>query len=110
VYTTIPTYSSAQKHLAGIRRPHYASKILQQSHAHFCVRKLSDEEKKTILATFRNGISGVDECGSSASVEDLEEKLVEIQGVVKPITAKFYAGSVAGGKDDDEATTNHDEL
>jgi heat shock protein 5 len=67
--------------------------------------KLSDEDKKTILAT-----SWIDEYGSSASVEDLEEKLAEIQAIVNPITAKLYAGGVAAGKDDDEATTNHDEL
>jgi heat shock protein 5 len=72
--------------------------------------KLSDEDKKTILATVKDATSWIDEYGSSASVEDLEEKLAEIQGIVNPITAKLYAGGAAGGKDDDEATTNHDEL
>jgi heat shock protein 5 len=72
--------------------------------------KLSDEDKKTILATVKDATSWVEEYGSSASVEDLEEKLAEIQGIVNPITAKLYAGGATGGKDDDEATRDHDEL
>jgi hypothetical protein len=36
--------------------------------------------------------------------------LAEIQGIVNLIAAKSYAGGAAGGKDVDEATTNHDEL
>jgi heat shock protein 5 len=73
--------------------------------------KISDEDKKTILATVKDSTSWIDEYGSSASVEDLEEKLAEIQGVVNPITAKLYAGGAAAGdKDEDEATRNHDEL
>ena len=73
--------------------------------------KLSDEDKKTILATIKDGTNWIDEYGSSASVEDLEEKLAEIQGIVNPITAKLYAaGGSAGGKDEEEATRDHDEL
>jgi heat shock protein 5 len=57
--------------------------------------KLLDEDQKTILATY-----WVDECGSSASVEDLEEAKAEVQGVVNPITARLYSVGVAGSKDD----------
>ena len=72
--------------------------------------KLSDEDKKTILATVKDATNWIDEYGSTASVEDLEEKLAEIQGVVNPITAKLYTGAAPGGSDDDEATRDHDEL
>jgi len=72
--------------------------------------KLSDEDRKTILATVKDATNWVDEYGSSASVEDLEEKLAEVQGVVNPITAKLYAEGATGSKDDDEATRDHDEL
>ncbi|KAJ3514817.1 hypothetical protein NLJ89_g2143 [Agrocybe chaxingu] len=75
--------------------------------------KISDEDKKTILATVKETGDWIDENGASASVEDLEEKLAEVQGVVNPITAKLYAGAGGAGKDDDddeEVTRNHDEL
>lgn len=72
--------------------------------------KISDEDKKTILATVKDATNWIDEYGSSASVEDLEEKLAEIQGVVNPITAKLYSGGSTGSKDDEEATRDHDEL
>ncbi|KAJ3858489.1 hypothetical protein EV359DRAFT_87671, partial [Lentinula novae-zelandiae] len=34
----------------------------------------------------------IDENGVSATAEDLEEKLAEVQGIVKPITTKMYSG------------------
>lgn len=37
--------------------------------------KLSDEDKKTILATIKETTEWIDEYGQSASVDDLEEKL-----------------------------------
>jgi endoplasmic reticulum chaperone BiP len=37
--------------------------------------KISDDDKKTLLATIKDTTDWIDENGSSASVEDLEEKL-----------------------------------
>jgi len=37
--------------------------------------KISDEDKKSILATVKETTEWIDENGSNASVEDLEEKL-----------------------------------
>ncbi|KAG5645645.1 hypothetical protein DXG03_005636 [Asterophora parasitica] len=75
--------------------------------------KVSDEDKKTILATVKEVTEWVDENGQTASVEDLEEKLAEVQAVVTPITSKLYQGGEgapgsAGG--DDEPIRDHDEL
>ncbi|KAF8596306.1 HSP70-domain-containing protein [Ceratobasidium sp. AG-I] len=49
--------------------------------------KISDNDKKTILAT-------VKENGQTATSEDLEEKLQEVQAVVNPITGKLYGSSL----------------
>ncbi|KAG7087523.1 hypothetical protein E1B28_013482 [Marasmius oreades] len=72
--------------------------------------KLSEEDKKTILATVKETTDWIDENGQTASVEDLEEKLAEIQGVVNPITTKLYNAGGAGGDDSDEPLRDHDEL
>ena len=75
--------------------------------------KISDGDKKTILSTVKDTTDWIEEHGSSASVEDLEEKLAEVQAVVNPITAKLYSGGAGHDHEhshDEEATTNHDEL
>ncbi|KAJ3768639.1 heat shock protein 70 family [Lentinula raphanica] len=73
--------------------------------------KISAEDKKTLLATIKETTDWIDENGSSATSEDLEEKLAEVQGVVNPITTKMYsAGGEPSGDDDDEVTRDHDEL
>jgi len=73
--------------------------------------KISDEDKKTILATVKDTTTWIDENGSSASTEDLEEKLAEVQGVVNPITSKLYSsGGAPAGDDDEDITRDHDEL
>lgn len=66
--------------------------------------KISDEDKKIILSTVKDTTEWIDEHGSTASVEDLEEKLAEVQGVVNPITAKLYSGDAGHGhsRDDDD--------
>jgi len=73
--------------------------------------KISDEDKKTLLSTVKETTDWIDELGSSASVEDLEEKLAEVQGVVNPITTKLYQS--AGGDSGpaaQEPMVDHDEL
>ncbi|KAG6808687.1 hypothetical protein H0H92_003249, partial [Tricholoma furcatifolium] len=73
--------------------------------------KISDDDKKTILAAVKETTDWIDENGHSASVEDLEEKLAEVQGVVNPITSKLYAGGDSGSSyDDDDFSRDHDEL
>ncbi|EEB92886.1 hypothetical protein MPER_08534 [Moniliophthora perniciosa FA553] len=73
--------------------------------------KLSDEDKKTILDAVKEATSWIDENGQTASVEDLEEKLAEVQGVVNPITTKLYSsGGPSSDDDDDEPLRDHDEL
>ncbi|THH12480.1 hypothetical protein EW146_g7652, partial [Bondarzewia mesenterica] len=76
--------------------------------------KISDSDKKTLLALTKETTDWIDEQGASATVEELEEKLTEVQGVVNPITSKMYeSGSgYAPGPDDDEQEPfySHDEL
>jgi len=73
--------------------------------------KLSDEDKKTIATALKEGVEWVDENGADASLEDLEEKLADIQTIVNPITAKLYqSGSPAGHEDDDDDDWRHGEL
>ena len=75
--------------------------------------KLADEDKKTILKAVKDTADWIDENGSSASTEDLEEKLSEVQAIVNPITSKLYSGGGAGGysaEDDEEMERDHDEL
>ncbi|THH11508.1 hypothetical protein EW146_g8019 [Bondarzewia mesenterica] len=74
----------------------------------------ADSDKKTLLALTKETTDWIDEQGASATVEELEEKLTEVQGVVNPITSKMYeSGSgYAPGPDDDEQEPfySHDEL
>ncbi|EPQ55768.1 heat shock protein 70 [Gloeophyllum trabeum ATCC 11539] len=76
--------------------------------------KLEEADKKKILAVVKETTDWIDENGQSASAEDLEEKLTEVQSVVNPITSKLYSGGGAGyapGPDDDqEPLRSHDEL
>lgn len=57
--------------------------------------KISDEDKKTLLSVTKETTDWIDENGQTATADELEEKLSEVQAVVNPITAKFYEG--AGG-------------
>ena len=75
--------------------------------------KLSDEDKKTLLSTIKEATEWIEDNGQTASTDDLEEKLTEIQSIVSPITSKLYAGSAGGSgspEDEDEPYYGHDEL
>ncbi|KAH9922301.1 heat shock protein 70 [Epithele typhae] len=72
--------------------------------------KLDDDDKKAILASIKETTEWIDENGQTATADDLEEKLAEVQSVVNPITSKLYSSGGAGGADDDEFDRSHDEL
>ncbi|KAF7307699.1 hypothetical protein MKEN_01129900 [Mycena kentingensis (nom. inval.)] len=73
--------------------------------------KLEDDDKKTILSAVKDATDWIDENGATAGIEDLEEKLAEIQAVVNPITSKLYQGGASGASGDDEPFGHdHDEL
>ncbi|KAF8341831.1 heat shock protein 70 family [Amanita rubescens] len=73
--------------------------------------KLTEEDKKTILNTIKDTTEWIEENGSNASTEDLEEKLAEVQGVVNPITSKLYSSDAPrSSSDDDDILRDHDEL
>jgi heat shock protein 5 len=74
--------------------------------------KLEDADKKTILAAVKEATEWIDEHSASASAEELEEKLSEVQAIVNPITSKLYAGGdySAGPGDESDPLYSHDEL
>ncbi|EIW56677.1 heat shock protein 70 [Trametes versicolor FP-101664 SS1] len=71
--------------------------------------KLEDEDKKAILDAVKETTDWIDENGQSATAEDLEEKLSEVQSIVTPITSKLYTSSGSNDEDDDPFRS-HDEL
>ena len=70
--------------------------------------KLEDEDKKAILDAVKETTDWIDENGQTATAEELEEKLSDVQSVVNPITSKLY--SAPSGDDDDDYARSHDEL
>jgi heat shock protein 5 len=72
--------------------------------------KLNDDDKKTLLDTIKETIEWIDSESQSASADDLEEKLQEIQNIANPITAKLYSGSSAPPDSPDDDEPVHDEL
>ena len=74
--------------------------------------KLEDDDKKTLLTAIKEATEWLETEGPSATVEELEEKMTDLQSIVNPITSKFYdSGSYAGPDDDDqEPFHSHDEL
>ncbi|KIM27079.1 hypothetical protein M408DRAFT_330220 [Serendipita vermifera MAFF 305830] len=68
--------------------------------------KLDDADKKTLNAIVKETGDWIDENGASATVEELEEKLQAVQGVVSPVTSKIYSQ----GSSDQEPLKSHDEL
>ena len=73
--------------------------------------KLEDEDKKAILATVKETTDWIEENGQTATADELEEKLAEVQRVVNPITSKLYsAGSSYDDDYEQEPFHSHDEL
>lgn len=71
--------------------------------------KIDDDDKKTILAAIKETTEWIDDNGQSATTEEFEEKLSEIQEVVSPITSKLYNGGPSE-PEDDGPYYDHDEL
>jgi heat shock protein 5 len=75
--------------------------------------KLDADDKKSLLDALKETTEWIDSEGQSASADDLEEKLQEIQNIANPITAKLYSGSSTppdSTDDDDDDGPLHDEL
>ncbi|KAG2145618.1 heat shock protein 70 family [Suillus cothurnatus] len=72
--------------------------------------KIDDEDKKALLATIKEATEWIDDNGQSATTEEFEEKLSEIQGVVSPITSKLYTQGGSSEPEDDGPYYDHDEL
>ncbi|KAL0579737.1 ATPase with role in protein import into the ER [Marasmius crinis-equi] len=75
--------------------------------------KLRSDDKKALLDVIQEGIEWIDENGSSASLEDVEEKISDIQSVVNPITSRLYTdtdGSSTAEKSEEEWRHIPDEL
>jgi heat shock protein 5 len=75
--------------------------------------KLSDEDKKTLNAAIKDANNWIESSSQDATVEEIDEKIAEFQGIVSPITSKLYSGggdSTSGGDEDDSDEHVHDEL
>ena len=73
--------------------------------------KLDADDKKELLDAIKETADWIDSEGQSASADDLEEKLQEIQNIANPITAKLYNGGSSPTPDDHDADEPiHDEL
>ncbi|KAG8718063.1 ATPase with role in protein import into the ER [Ceratobasidium sp. 394] len=59
--------------------------------------KIADEDKKTTLAAAKETTDWIEENGQSATSENLEEKLQEVQPVVDPITGELYRNGPGSG-------------
>ncbi|KAI9361595.1 heat shock protein 70 family [Zopfochytrium polystomum] len=69
--------------------------------------KIDAEDKTKILDAIKEKSDWLDENSATATKEDLDEQRSELEAIVNPITSKLY-GSGAG--DDDDDSTDHDEL
>ena len=69
--------------------------------------------KKTLFLMIKEVMEWIKDNGQTASTDDLEEKLAEIQSIVRPITSKLYAGGASGSgspEDENKPYYGHDEL
>ncbi|PWN41166.1 heat shock protein 70 [Ceraceosorus guamensis] len=73
--------------------------------------KLDKSDKESINTALKDTEKWLEENSESASAEDVEEQLSELQATLAPITSKVYADA-AGGKatDPEDEPITHDEL
>ncbi|CAN6673216.1 endoplasmic reticulum chaperone BiP [Trichomonascus vanleenenianus] len=78
--------------------------------------KIDEDDKETLLDAVKETIEWVDENGSSATKEEIDEQKEKLSSIAYPITSKLYggAGEPAGeGYEEDEDASggwDHDEL
>ena len=71
-------------------------------------KKISEEDKETILDAVKEAQDWLEENAATATTEDFEEQKEKLSNVAYPITSKLYsAGGAPGGEDEPSA---HDEL
>jgi len=74
--------------------------------------KISDEDKATIEEAVKEALEWLDD-NASATKEDYQDKLKELEGITNPIVSKLYAAGGAGGVPGDfgeEDLPDHDDL
>ncbi|KAL2168709.1 hypothetical protein VTG60DRAFT_6935 [Thermothelomyces hinnuleus] len=71
-------------------------------------KKISEEDKETILEAVKETQDWLEENAATATTEDFEEQKEKLSNVAYPITSKLYSGGSAGGDDDEPSA--HDEL
>eukprot|EP00871_Galdieria_phlegrea_P004149 jgi/Galph1/4735/GphlegSOOS_G3324.1 len=78
--------------------------------------KISEEDKETIRDAIRDAQEWLDDFGSTAELEELEQQKKELEDICSPIIAKVYQSSDAQGgfsateEEEPEDMSNHDEL
>ncbi|KAK1759528.1 Hsp70 protein-domain-containing protein [Echria macrotheca] len=71
-------------------------------------KKISEEDKETILDAVKEAQDWLEENAATASAEDFEEQKEKLSNVAYPITSKLY--SAGGGEGGDDEPAGHDEL
>jgi heat shock protein 5 len=78
--------------------------------------KISDEDKSTIEEAVKETLEWLDENSASASKEEFDAKLKEIESITNPIVSKLYAQGAGGGAGmpnfggEDGEMPDHDDL
>ncbi|KAG6829446.1 hypothetical protein H0H92_004506 [Tricholoma furcatifolium] len=73
-------------------------------------KKINKSDMGILSDLVREGIEWIDENGQMASLEELEDKLVEIQSLVNPIIVKIYEDSRQRSEDETWKSRADDEL
>lgn len=71
--------------------------------------KLESEEKDVIREELRSVNDWLEEHGQSATTEEVEERLAELQAVVNPITTRLYQDGAAFDDTTHSAPTDYDD-
>ncbi|KAL2115885.1 hypothetical protein VTJ04DRAFT_10140 [Mycothermus thermophilus] len=70
-------------------------------------KKISDEDKETILEAVKEAQEWLEENAATATTEDFEEQKEKLSNVAYPITSKLYSAGAGAG---DDEPGSHDEL
>ncbi|KAF8516096.1 heat shock protein 70 family [Gautieria morchelliformis] len=66
------------------------------------LRCVSEEDRKTIDSTVNGALAWIETCGQTCSVDDLDEKLLDVQAIVSKITSRLYE-TASGNEYHDES-------